>query len=220
MASKIWCLGEINIFNEINPDEAAEAGLVISEKNATRKEIVLEPEETDKVYIIKRGHVKLYQLTPDGKRIIIDTLGPGGVFGNFGGEEAQNFAEASTDTIICIAKKDTFFKMIAEKPQVSYRLMRLLFNRLTQAQDYAAAVASGNVLSKLKFKLSELADKYGETQGEKVKLKERFTHEELADMIGVSRETVTKLLGSLRRRGVIEIDGRNVAFHKEKLELA
>ena len=220
MANRVWCLGEINIFNEINPDEATEAGLIISEKNATKKEIVLEPEETDKVYIIKRGHVKLYQLTPDGKRIIIDTLGPGGVFGNFGDEEAQNFAEASTDTIICIAKKDTFFKMIAEKPQVSYRLMRLLFNRLTQAQDYAAAVAGGNVLSKLKFKLSELADKYGETQGEKVRLKERFTHEELADMIGVSRETVTKLLGSLRRRGIIEVEGRNVAFHKEKLEAA
>ena len=55
---------------------------------------------------------------------------------------------------------------------------------------------------------------------DKVKIKERFTHEEIADMIGVSRETITKLLGTLKRRGIIQIEGKNIIFDKEKLELA
>ena len=75
-------------------------------------------------------------------------------------------------------------------------------------------------MSKLKYKLVELGGKYGEENGDKVKITQRFTHEEIADMIGVSRETVTKLLGSLRRDGTIEFEGKNIIFHKEKLEMA
>lgn len=217
---KIWYLKQFDMFKELAPKEINEIGVIVDEKNVSKKEIVLEPEDKNKVYLIKKGQVKLYRLTEDGKRIIIDTLGPGSVFGNFGGGESQNFAEATSDTFVCIAKRETFFKTISEKPEVSVKLMAMLFDQLSQAQDYVAAMAGGDVLSKLKFKLSDLAKKYGESKGEKVKITQRFTHEEIADMIGVSRETITKLLGSLRRRGIIEIDGKNIVFHREKLELA
>lgn len=217
---KIWYLKQLDIFKELAPKEINDIGVIVDEKNISKKEIVLEPEDKNKVYLIKKGQVKLYQLTKDGKRIIIDTLGPGSVFGNFGGEESQNFAEATSDTFVCIAKRETFFKTISEKPEVSVKLMAMLFDQLSQAQDYVVAMAGGDVLSKLKFKLSDLAKKYGESKGEKVKINQRFTHEEIADMIGVSRETITKLLGTLRRRGIIEMDGKNIVFHREKLELA
>ncbi len=196
-------------------------GVTIEERDIPKNKLILEPEDKDKVYIIKQGQVRLYQLTENGKRMIIGALGPGDIFGNFGADgEGQNFAEASTDAFICVADRETFFRLVAEKPEVSARLLMRLFDQLSQAQDYLANVASGNVLTKLKFKLADLAKKYGEENGEKVKIAQRFTHEEIADMIGVSRETVTKLLGSLRRRGIIELDGRNVAFHKERLETA
>lgn len=218
---KIWYLKQLDIFKELGPKDISDIGVIVDEKNVSKKEIILEPEDKDKVYIIKRGQVKLYQLTEDGKRVIIDTLGPGGVFGNFGsGDQGQNFAQATSDTFICIAKKNTFFHTVSQKPDVSSKLMMMLFDQITQARDYIAAMAGGNVLSKLKYKLAELGGKYGEEKGEKVKITQRFTHEEIADMIGVSRETITKLLGSLRRRGIIELEGKNIVFHKEKLEVA
>ncbi|MCH7541645.1 Crp/Fnr family transcriptional regulator [Patescibacteria group bacterium] len=218
---KIWYLKQLDIFKELAPKDIADIGVIVDEKNVSKKEIILEPEDKDKVYIIKRGQVKLYQLTEDGKRVIIDTLGPGGVFGNFGSDDqGQNFAQATSDTFICIAKKNTFFDTISQKPDVSSKLMMMLFDQITQARDYIAAMAGGNVLSKLKYKLTELGGKYGEEKSGKVKITQRFTHEEIADMIGVSRETITKLLGSLRRRGIIELEGKNIVFHKEKLEAA
>jgi CRP/FNR family transcriptional regulator len=221
MPDKIWYLKQLEMFKEMTPKDIDDIGLIVHEKNYSKKEIILEPEDKDKVYLVKRGQVKLYQLTEEGKRVIVDTLGPGAVFGNFGGlGESQNFAEASSDTFLCIAKRDTFFKTVAQKPEASARIMGKIFDQLSQAQDYVAAMAGANVLGKLKFKLGELSKKYGEEKGEKVKIAQRFTHEELADMVGVSRETVTKLLGSLRRQGIIEMDGKNIVYHKEKLQLA
>lgn len=218
---KIWYLKQLDIFKELAPKDMDDIGLIVDEKNVSKKEIFLEPEDRNKVYIIKRGQVKLYQLTAEGKRVIIDTLGPGGVFGNFGSEDqGQNFAQATSDTFICIARRDSFFDTVSKKPEVAAKLMAILFDQITVARDYIAAMAGGNVLSKLKYKLVELGGKYGEVSGDKVKINQRFTHEEIADMIGVSRETVTKLLGSLRRDGIIEIEGKNITYHKEKLETA
>ena len=218
---KIWYLKQLDIFKELGPAGISDIGVIVDEKNVSKKEIILQPEDRDKVYLIKRGQVKLYQLTEDGKRVISDNLGPGSVFGNFGSEDqSQNFAEASQDTFVCIAKRETFFETVAKKPEVSVKLMALLFDQISQARDYITAMAGGSVLSKLKFKLVELGSKYGEVKGDKIKINERFTHEEIADMIGVSRETVTKLLGSLRRQKIIELDGKNIVFHKDKLESA
>ena len=218
---KIWYLKQLDIFKELAPKDISEIGVIVDEKNVSKKELLLEPEDKDKVYLIKRGQVKLYQLTPEGKRVISDNLGPGSVFGNFGGEDqGQNFAEASSDTFVCIAKRDTFFETISKKPKVSAKLMAMLFDQISLDRDYITAMAGGSVLSKLKFKLVELGGKYGEQKGSRVKIKERFTHEEIADMIGVSRETVTKLLGALKRKGIIQIEGKNIIFDKEKLELA
>ena len=218
---KVWYLKQLDIFKALGKKEMSEIGIIVDEKNVSKKEIILHPEDRDKVYLIKRGQVKLYQLTKDGRRIIIDTLGQGSVFGNFGSEDyGQNFAEATSDTYICIARRDTFFDAVSKKPEVSAKLMTALFDQISQARDYIAAMAGGDVLTKLKFKLGELARKYGEPRDGKIKITQKFTHEEIADMIGVSRETVTKLLGSLRRRGVIEFEGKNIIFDKEKLELA
>ena len=218
---KIWYLKQLDIFKELSTSDINDIGVIVDEKNVSKKEIILEPEDKNKVYLIKRGQVKIYQLTSEGKRVISDTLGPGSVFGNYGGEDqSQNFAEASSDTFVCIAKRETFFETVAKKPDVSAKFMSILFDQISQARDYITAMASGSVLSKLKFKLVELGNRYGETKGDKVKITQRFTHEEIADMIGVSRETVTKLLGSLKRKGIIEIEGKNIVFHKEKLETA
>ena len=218
---KIWYLKQLDIFKELPPKDISDIGVIVDEKNVSKKEIILEPEDKEKVYLIKRGQVKLYQLTEEGKRVIIDTLGPGSIFGNFGDDsQSQNFAEATSDTFVCIAKRETFFKTVANKPELSVKLMGMLFDQISQARDYIAAMAGGSVLSKLKFKLAELGNRYGEEKGSKVKINQRFTHEEIADMIGVSRETVTKLLGALRREGIIEFEGKNIVFHKEKLESA
>jgi CRP-like cAMP-binding protein len=218
---KIWYLKQLDIFKELAPKDISDIGVIVDEKNVSKKEVILEPEDKEKVYLIKRGQVKLYQLTEDGKRIIIDTLGLGSVFGNFGLEsQSQNFAQATADTYVCIAKKDTFFKTVASKPELSEKLIGMLFDQISVGRDYITAMAGGSVLSKLKFKLAELGNRYGEEKVGKVKINQRFTHEEIADMIGVSRETITKLLGALRRKGIIEFKGKNIVFHKEKLESA
>lgn len=128
---KIWYLKQLDIFKELAPKDISDIGVIVDEKNVSKKEIILEPEDRDKVYLIKKGQVKLYQLTEDGKRVIIDTLGTGSVFGNFGGEDqGQNFAEATSDTFVCIARRDTFFRTIAQKPEVSTKLMTMLFDQI------------------------------------------------------------------------------------------
>ena len=216
-----WCLKHLSLFQELEPINSSGIALNSTLKKFSKKEIILEPENKEKVYLIKKGQVKLYQLTIDGKKVVLDTLGPGCVFGNLGAiDEGHNFAEALSDVEITVSSKENFFESIASKPEVATRIMRMLFEQITHARDYISAMTTGGVLSKLKYKLNELGLNYGEDRGEKVKITTRFTHEEIANMIGVSRETVTKLLGSLKKQGIVEMDGKYIIYHKEKLETA
>ncbi len=219
MNRKLIVLKQLNLFKALPQDELEHlAGHLIS-KEYGKRQVILEPEDKDKIFILKSGKVEIYEITPDGKKIIVDVLAPGNVFGDLGLEEvSETFVEATTDSFVCTMSKNDFFQMVSQNPQISYPLIRELFAKTVEAKKQVASLASNNVISKIKDLLYRLSKRYGQKQNDRVVIATRFTHEQLAEMIGISRPTMTELLNKLEQDGVIQRSGKIISYNPQKLQ--
>lgn len=218
MSRKLWYLKQLNLFKTLPEKDVRFISERFAEKEYSKRQVVLEPEDRDKVFILKSGRVEIYQLTPDGKKIIVDVLGAGNVFGDLGiNEPTEHFVEATTDAFVCVMGKSEFFDMVSKNPKISAVLVKELFGKIVESEKQVAALASDNLTTKIKNLLLRLAKKYGREKEDKVEIATKFTHEQLADMIGVARQTMTSLLNQLERKGVISKKGKIISFYPQRL---
>lgn len=218
MNRKLWYLKQLNLFKSLPEKEVEFISDHFTAKEFGKRQVIFEPEDKDKVFIVKLGRVEIYQLTPDGKKIIVDVLGAGDVFGDLGIQEpSEHFVEASTDSYVCVVPKQVFFDMVSQNPAIANTLVKELFSKVIESEKQVAALASDNLLVKVKNLLLRLAKKHGEVKDDRVVITSKFTHEQLADMIGVSRPTMTELLNKLERQGVIKREGKIISYNPQKL---
>lgn len=211
----IWHLREIDLFKGL-----PEKTLKIFEdkfdlRQHPKRQILFSPDDSDKVGIVRAGKVEVYHLNADGKKTIIDVLGKGSIFGDFGDRISSDiFAETAQPSQVCFIEKESFFTMVSTEPVLAQRLMHHLFDKLAKMEDKVTSIASDNVfdrLVKLILQLSKRDEKSGSYYTEK------YTHEELAQMIGVSRQTVTTILNQLEKEGKIMRDKKQFWFKKGNL---
>lgn len=211
-------LKQLDLFKALTEDMLKYISERFAEREYGKRQVIFEPEDRDKVFLLKSGKVEIYQLTPDGKKIIIDVLSSGDVFGDLGvKEENEHFVEATTNSFVCVMNKDEFFDMVSKVPQVANILVKELFSKVIESEKQIAALASDNLLVKVKNLLLRLAKKHGEVKDDRVVITTKFTHEQLADMIGISRPTMTELLNKLEENRIIERDGKIISFDPQKL---
>lgn len=211
MRGKIWYLKKFPLFDGLPFERIQKLAKFLDEREVGKMQIVFDPEDQDKIFFIKRGLVEVYHITEDGRKVIIDTLGPMSFFAAVGfGEESSFFLEASEDTYLCVATKDRLFEMVAAHPKLARQVVEGLLLQLFEAREQILVLATGSVRDKLSHLLRQLSRKYGVKTGKQLRIEKRFTHEDLANMIGASRETVTKMLGLLEKEGVITREGRHL----------
>lgn len=216
--NKLWYLKQTNLFKALPPEQMEMISNHLIAKEYSKKQVILEPEDRDKVFILKSGTVEIYEITTSGKRIIIDVLIPGNIFGDLGVvDNSSHFVEASTDSFVCVMGKQEFFEIVSKNPVISYELIKELFTKTVESQKQIASLASDSVASKIKNLMFRLASRYGEKNNGWVTITSKFTHEELADMIGISRPTLTEMLNKLEKQGVIKRDGKIISYNPQKL---
>jgi CRP/FNR family cyclic AMP-dependent transcriptional regulator len=203
---KLRYLREVDIFRDMTPQEmewvknttemvTVEAGRVIYGQD----------EETEVLYILKRGRVQLYRLTPDGKKLEIATLAPGTFFGEMpliGERMHHTFAEAAEESLICIMRREDVERVIVKKPQVAMRMLEVLGDRLNATESQLEALAFRSVRVRLAGALLRLAQD-GEV---------RATHQELSEMVGAYRETITKTLDEFQREGLVDLSRMRIGL--------
>ncbi len=219
MNRKLIVLKQLNLFKSLPQKELEHLAGHLTSKEYSKRQVILEPEDKDKIFILKSGKVEIYEITSDGKKIIVDVLGPGNVFGDLGLDEVnETFVEATTDSFVCTMSKKDFFQMVSQNPQIAYPLIRELFAKTVEAKKQVASLASNNVTVKVKDLLLRLSKRYGEKLNNRVVITTKFTHEELAEMVGISRPTMTELLNKLEREGVIQRSGKIISYDPQKLQ--
>lgn len=187
MKKKLWYIQQIDLFKDLAKDKLQIVETIFSMKHYGKREVIFEPGDKDKVFIIKPGKVELYQLSPSGRKTIIEVLKPGSIFGDLGTEFQQDiFVEATVDSYVCSVNKDKFFSLVSQNPQLSEKLMRSLFNRLINVEKRMSSVASDSAFGRLVKLLLSLGKSKSEGYME---ISDKFTHEQLAQMLGISRQT-------------------------------
>ncbi|MBI2018587.1 cyclic nucleotide-binding domain-containing protein [Candidatus Daviesbacteria bacterium] len=169
MNRKLMVLKQLDLFKALTEDMLKYISERFAEREYGKRQVIFEPEDRDKVFLLKSGKVEIYQLTPDGKKIIIDVLSSGDVFGDLGvKEENEHFVEATTNSFVCVMNKDEFFDMVSKVPQVANILVKELFSKVIESEKQIAALASDNLLVKVKNLLLRLAKKHGEVKDDRV----------------------------------------------------
>lgn len=178
--------------------------------------------KNDEIYILVTGRVKIFELTADGKEIILWFCTAGELFGvsdaltsNEIGTRRINARSCGYTELLSVSYDD-FLKFVSEFPRVSLPLLQLLSFRLHEITEVLSDVTSVDVSSRVMKLLHRLADRYGRRVENGVFLELPVTHQEMADMIGASRQTVTTVLGDLRRRGLIQMEHRTLFIPEDE----
>lgn len=163
-------------------------------------EAVGTPEEIgNSLFLVAGGRVQLYRNTRDGRRFVVATLGPGSIFGEdsvLGGLEPNASAVALEAGTVWIMPCQRVLELSSREAMFTFGLMQAMGQRVVEAENRLEQMAYSTIAARLAALLLDLA---GDARNGVV----RATHQELADMLGTWRETISKALQDLRRRGLV-----------------
>ncbi len=212
---KIWYLKRLDIFSGLPEDFIKSidknSRMFVCEK---KEKIYTSQELSNNVFIVKSGKVTLYRETEEGKRFIFGVLGKGEIFGAVltNKQEENEYALIEPDTVICILDKRFFEEILEKNPVLSIRISRLFGLRVYEMEVLLQEVAFRPVISRVAYILLKLAEKFGVRSVEGIRINIKLTHEEIASMIGATRESVTKSLNELKKRGLIDTKHKKITI--------
>ncbi|MBD3269942.1 cyclic nucleotide-binding domain-containing protein [Candidatus Peregrinibacteria bacterium] len=208
MQNKIWYLKQVDLFKGIPEQEIMRLTSSVTEKECQKKEVLYTPLEiNNKVYVLKKGEVTLYHLHK-GKKLIIDVLKAGSIFGNLNLKESKSshFAEVTESAYVCIFSIKDFLMILQSSPELMMKLLSELSGKMQGYEDKLKINiydAKEKVLSETKNYDSKrkfnIIDRFS---GKKKKL----THEKLSQLTGLTRETVSRAITELRKEGLVKDD--------------
>jgi CRP/FNR family transcriptional regulator len=164
------------------------------------------------VYFVKKGSIKLVRASPDGRSFIIDILGPSTLFGELEGVNDDNeiTAEALEDTLLCMMRRKNFDLLMELAPALGMRVTAFRGLRLRKIQNRLVDMLYSSVEARLAKTFLGLAAEFGVASQDGVLINLRLTHNDFACLIASTRETVSTVLNSLCRRGVIDFRNHRV----------
>jgi CRP/FNR family transcriptional regulator, cyclic AMP receptor protein len=172
------------------------------------------------VYFLESGKVKVFQSSPLGREVILWFCFSGEIFGLAevagGGGRVVN-AVACGDTQVLAVPQDQFRQFLSARPHIALLSMQVLSERLRVLGEMFVNLAADDVNVRIAKLILRLSSRYGRRRGKDVLLDIPLTHQEIADMVGTSRQTVTSALSALRRQGVLSIDNRRIHIESEEL---
>ena len=172
-----------------------------------------EGEPGDRLYIIVEGKVKLARHAPDGRENLLSVMGPSDMFGElsiFDPGPRTSSAVCVTD-VTCATMDSTMLRTwIDSHPEISQQLLRVLARRLRRTNASLADLIFTDVPGRVAKTLLQLANRFGTHEGGALRVNHDLTQEEIAQLVGASRETVNKALATFAHRGWIRLEGKSV----------
>lgn len=211
---KVGLLREVDLFAGLATAELKEISRTLPMQTCSVGGLVTSPDDEDeRLYIVKRGRVRLYRLTPDGRQLTLEILDKGRIVGRMswlGQDLTDVYAEAVEDALICSFTPAELQRLIDRFPSVGLNIIRYLADRLAASEREREIMAFRSVEQRLAVRLLELVERFGRPEDGATAIDARLTQQELADMIGTSRETLATTVGSLRQRGVLDMYSQRV----------
>lgn len=201
-------LSDVDLFRDLSGRDMAELDRITTITSVPRGRVFYQPEDVSEVlFMVKAGRVQLYRISPEGKKLVIATLGPGTLFGEMAllGQQMHNaFAEALDDCLILVMSRADLERLILNKPEVGLRILETTGKRLRDAEKRLEDMAFKGIPARLASLLLRLSEERGSTEIT------GLTHQDLAETIGTYRETATQVLNDMKSQGLIEIGRKRI----------
>lgn len=214
MSETYWHLSKCNLFGKLQPDEIRSLESAATIRKCKRSETVYLPQDAaENVLLQATGRTKICHMTPDGKQSILMFIEPTEIFGELsllGQEFREEYTEATESSEVIVIPRATLLNMMETHPQLLLEVSRLIGERRKRVEKRLRNLLFHSNRERLIFLLVELLEQYGQQEDDGVVLKIKLSHQEMANIIGSTRETVTVVLGDLQKEGVLEIARRRV----------
>ena len=164
------------------------------------------------LFLILRGRFRLYRVG-EGREITLGVVGAGGMLGEAALAARRRhgaYAQATESSEVALMKRDTFHRLVHDRPEVGLRATELLSQRLSFCEDRMADMGLKEVPARLAALVLHLCESEGVVTGEGYKIPTRYTHQQLGEMIGAKRVAATRALGKLREAGAVELRRRYI----------
>ena len=172
-----------------------------------------EGQEGDRLYVVVQGKIKLGTASGDGRENLLSILGPGEMFGElslFDPEPRTSTATAVTDARLVSLAHEAVIGLVTTHPQTSLELLRRLAQRLRKSNEILADLVFADVPGRVAKAIMDLGERFGSKKEDGLHVNHDLTQEELAQLVGASRETVNKALADFAARGWVKLEPRAV----------
>ena len=215
LAEKLSLLSELALFEGLSDSDIEAIGHATTMTHCKRGQQILAPDDPpDRIHIIKKGRIRVYRLGADGKQLTLDIYEKGTILGDMSmlGQDRlpEAYAEAMDDAVICTITPDELRKLIERFPLIGVNIIGHLSRRLQSAERALEGMAYRRVDQRLARRLLDLAARFGMAAPGGTMIEARLTQQELAEMVGTTRETLAHTLGDLRRDGLLDMDKHHV----------
>jgi len=205
-------LGNSPLFSALSPDELETLSRHVLLRSYRKNTIIVEEgDRADAMYIVESGQVKVFLSDEAGKEIVLNILEPGQYFGELALVDDQPRSASVITTqpskLMMIARAD-FEDCMQKNPGIALQVMRGLAQMLRRSTGNVKSLALMDVYGRVARLLMELAT---EDNGS-LAIREKLTHQDIADRVGSSREMITRILKDLKTGGYLDIEGRQITI--------
>jgi CRP/FNR family transcriptional regulator len=226
LEDEVRLLSMVDVFESLLRDELEELAHRAHDTHLERGDVLGRPQEEgdEELYVLKEGRVQLYVEIPEGGEVTLSVVEGGSIFGELalgGLRSGEVYARALVPSLVCSLKTEGVQQLIERNPQVGIAMVRLLSERLREAEVRLAELAYQQLPARLANLILRLSATEGIMSREGIRIETPYTHRQLGTMIAAQREPVTRAMSELREEGVIEMVGRRIHIKdREALERA
>ena len=214
---------KFSLFRDLNDKEMDKiVQISIARKWKKGNHIFMKDDPIENVYFVYSGKIKIYKSDINGREQIINIIRNGDMFphvGFFRKGGYPAFSEVIEDAILIVISNDDFEKLLLDNPELCIKVFKVLGEKIIDLQERLEEKILNNTYEQIIKLLIRLARSHGQKQTDvSYLLKAEFTNKDLANMIGTTRETVSRTLTKLKKEKLIEIDNKgNIIIEPDKL---
>ena len=216
MAEKIWHLKRCDLFERLSSERLQQLERSSSARKFARgNPIYLPADQATGVCLLTSGRAKICSISADGKQAILAFIEPGELFGELAildPGDRDEYAEAAEPTTVILIPAEQIQQLMAEYPDVSLGVTKLFGLRRRRIERRLKYLLFRSNRERLVHLLLELAEQYGARSAGGIELSIKLSHQDLANIIGSTRETVTVVLGELQAEGSIRLGRRKITL--------
>lgn len=210
-------LETVPIFSELEQGELEKIAAVMQKRTYPKNKIILmEEDEGDTMFIIDTGSVKITRISEDGREVILSMLGEGEFFGEmsiFDGEARSANVITLEESEVFILKRADFLHILERYPKISITLLEELAVRLRKSDQLIESLSLGDAENRIGLMLLRIAEETGMYKSGNVVIENLPYQQDIANMAGTSRETVSRTLKSMEDKGLISKSGHTLTIN-------